>query len=290
MADRVSGNRPLDVLDGRGWGLAGRALGHLASKSRIGGQLYWATAERYYRARCSRDIESYLAPPDPFKVEWVDPDSIRRHTRRQYPPYRDRLERFGKVCAGDWDCREFPEVDPSYDGSPPELFLADRFENSVLYRSLQARFHYDADWEDTPLFAELRRLIREGNRRHVWHGCRSLDEVRDRFQFLDRLYESIRHRGVESQQSLAWRDPKRGVRDWLRNEITVDVGRDGALLLVCGKHRLAIAKLLDVDRVPVLFLVRHPEWMVRRRKALSSPTPSDHPDLRDLPNGTGSDA
>ncbi|MGM0716607.1 MAG: hypothetical protein ACQET5_05390 [Halobacteriota archaeon] len=284
MRGGVPRRRSEDVLDGEIWTLAGRAFSHLAPESRIGDWLYWNAAERYYRARCSAELDSYLVPPDPFKLEWVDPITIRRHTRREYPPWQDRLRRFGEVRAGDWDRRGDPEVDPTYDGPPMDLFIAECFEESVLYRSFRAHFDGGVDWEDTPLFGEVRRLLRAGDRRHVWHGCQSIDEVRDRFRDLDRLYESVRQRGVESQLERVRRDPERGFRDWLRAEITVDVGRDGELLLVCGKHRLAIAKLCSLERVPVLFLVRHPEWMVRRREAIRTPSQTDHPDLRDIPN------
>jgi len=287
MTDGVGRRTVSDALDGAVSGLAGRTLEQLAAKSQLGAKLYWTASERYYRSRCAGDVDAYPSPPDPFKLEWVDPDRIPRHTRRRYPPWKGRARRFGEVRGGEWDRRDRPDVDPAYRGPPPELFVADRFEESVLYRSSEAHFDRGVDWEETPLFADLKRLIRTDDREYeyVWHGCRSVEDVRSRFRYLDGLYDAIRQDGFRSQWEMVLRDPERGFRDWFENEITVDVGRDGELLLVCGKHRLTIAKLLGVDRIPVLFLVRHPEWMARRREALRTPPAADHPDLRDVPTG-----
>lgn len=71
------------------------------------------------------------------------------------------------------------------------------------------------------------------------------------------------------------------------NEIGVNVGRDGTLIWRCyGQHRLILAKLLDVDRVPVQILVRHEQWQRLRDEIRNGePIPdrvSGHPDLRDL--------
>lgn len=50
------------------------------------------------------------------------------------------------------------------------------------------------------------------------------------------------------------------------NEILVDVGRDGELLLVDGRHRLSIAKILGLDEIPVVKHVRHEQWVARSRR------------------------
>lgn len=257
------------------------------AEPRIWPEFHWVLSSRYYRRRCADDVRAYRHPPELFKLAWVDPSAIERHTRRQYPPWRERLRHFGSVLDGDWDRRERPPTDPTYGGPPSDLFIADRFEESVLYRSLEAHFDRHVSWEETQMFAATRRLLAQGGYDHVWHGCRSLSDVHERFRYLDQLYDSIRRSGFKSQRELIEDDPKKGFRHWLRKEITVDVGRDGELLLVSGKHRTAIAKLLDIDRIPVLFLVRHSEWMAHREAAIESDSVTNgggeiHPDLQDL--------
>ncbi|WP_290818576.1 hypothetical protein [Halovivax sp.] len=252
------------------------------SRPRVHPKLHWRLARAYYRRRCANDVAAYDAAPDPFKLERVSPDRIRRHTRREYPPYRDRLALFGAVRGGDWDRRDGPPVDSGYRGPPAELFLADRFEGSVLYRSLEGRFERGVPWEETPLVREVLDLVEESGPDRVWHECETAADVRRRCERLDALYASIRDDGYRSQRARFGTDPSVGFRHCLRHEIAVDVGRDGELLLVCGKHRLAIAKLLGLDAVPVVFLVRHPEWMRRRGDAIGGGVAEPHPDLRDI--------
>ena len=68
-----------------------------------------------------------------------------------------------------------------------------------------------------------------------------------------------------------------------KGEIRVCLGRDGRVVLQRGHHRLAIARLLDVERVPVHVSVRHPQWQARRdRVVLTGSGTGDHPDLEDL--------
>ena len=252
------------------------------SRPRIHPRLHWRLSRAYYRRRCANDVETYEAAPDPFKLEWVSPERIERHTRRTYPPYRDRLELFGAVRDGDWDRRDEPQIDSDYRGPPAELFLADRFENSVLYRSLESHFDRGTPWGETAIVREALDLVERPRPDRVWHECETAADVRRRCERLDALYASIRDEGFRARRELFGADPSIGFRHCLRHEITVDVGRDGELLLVCGKHRLAIAKLLDLDAVPVVFLVRHPSWMEQRAALAGGEEYEPHPDVRDL--------
>jgi hypothetical protein len=71
--------------------------------------------------------------------------------------------------------------------------------------------------------------------------------------------------------------------DAIEREIITDIGRDGELLLVSGKHRLYMAHILELNAVPVAFLVRHANWMRTRQSVLTgNPEPNGHSDLRDL--------
>lgn len=267
--------------DGGAAALLATGFEYAIRRPRLHPRVHWRLASAYYRRRCANDVAAHDPPVDPFKLEWVSPDRIERHTRREYPPYRDRMALFGAVRPGDWDRRDAPPVDPAYDGPPARLFLADRFEDTVLYRSLAAHFEDGVAWEDTELVREALRLVSAPRPDRVWHECRTAADVRRRCRRLDDLYEAMDREGYRSERERLGSDPEVGFRHCLRHEMTVDVGRDGDLLLVCGKHRLAIAKLLGLERVPVVFLVRHGAWM-RRRAELVREGRSDHPDLREL--------
>ncbi|MEM4780716.1 MAG: hypothetical protein QXG03_04030 [Halalkalicoccus sp.] len=269
--------------DGLG-GLSRELAEYCLREPRLSRDAHRRLARAYYGSHTRADRAAYDAPFDPFSIEWVDPRRIERHTRRRYPPYKDREYRFGAVEGGDWDRRERPPVDPEYDGAPADLFVADRFAESTLYRSFEVRFEEGAAWTDTPLYEEACRLLETAPwRRHVWHGCASEAELFERFDRLDALYASISENGVESAYERLDGDPDASFREWVRAEIAVDVGRDGELFLVCGKHRFSCARLAGLRWIPVLFLVRHPEWMAHRdRMYRGAVDGGDHPDLRGL--------
>jgi hypothetical protein len=70
-----------------------------------------------------------------------------------------------------------------------------------------------------------------------------------------------------------------------KDETTVNIGRDGDLLLNTGIGALAAARLLNVQRVPVRIIARHSRWQ-RFRKEIHSLSlekrlyqPMTHPDL-----------
>lgn len=75
-------------------------------------------------------------------------------------------------------------------------------------------------------------------------------------------------------------------------EIIINIGRDGELIFDDGKHRLVLAKALDIEEIPVRVLVRHPEWQRKRRIIKDTDRRArvnesirkyiDHPDLQDI--------
>jgi len=76
------------------------------------------------------------------------------------------------------------------------------------------------------------------------------------------------------------------------DEISVIIDRDGQLLLVEGRHRLSIAKLLKISKVPIRIVARHKKWMdFRKELILFSKNyqkgqlyqPLSHPDLQGIP-------
>ena len=126
--------------------------------------------------------------------------------------------------------------------------------------------------------------------RHRWKGCASESDLQRQFEHLNRLYERLAEDGFHTQRELCRRgriEPK-NILDQLKDEITVDVGRDGQLLFVDGRHRLSIAKLLDVDAVPVVVYARHERWMEERLERLPNPLadPADRTGAESGPSGT----
>lgn len=192
----------------------------------------------------------------------VDPTRIERsviETASTWPQW-------GRVVGGDWD-REW-----------------EPFDERAVARGIRQRFAEGRAWRQTALFdAYVDQLERFGT---AW-GYTSLDAFERRCAEVEALYESIRTRGYRRQRALRGGD--RGATVATRtDEINVDVARDGTLCWrAYGQHRLAMAKVLDVETVPVLVHRRHRGWQDVRERVRSEggefpATVLNHPDLRDV--------
>lgn len=189
---------------------------------------------------------------DPYKNVYVDPASIVLISGKS--PSKRR----GWVCKGTWDLTE------------------KEFMNRTYPAAIRQRFRDGSPWVETPLTEKY-----------------TGDELRARGSEIDDLYGEIQEHGYRSQSELLRESPEvawRGLNDAMHplvNEITVDIGRDGELLWnIGGQHRLAIAKVLDIDAVPVQVFRRHKEWQkIRERARRGEEVPErfrEHPDLQDV--------
>jgi len=202
----------------------------------------------------NRVYPSKYTDADPYKYIIIDPSSIKYTTGEIFSKRR------GWVVNGDWDRN------------------GDTYMDRTFASAIEQRFIEDLDWEETVLADKY-----EGQK--LGKRCATIDS----------LYQSIRKNGYKSQQELLAENPSAawsGLNDAmhpLANEVTVDIGRNGELLWnICGQHRLAIAKILDIDRIPVQVFRRHKQWQtIRDNVRNGEDIPEDfldHPDLEDLLN------
>lgn len=234
---------------------------------------YWRVAPSFHRRRRQRSAGYVDSPTDPFELVHLDPDRITRFTGREFPVWTDRWRKFGAVVDGDWDERALPPVSDSYRGPDPELYLAHRFVETPLHRALRKHFVDDVPWEAIPLVKGLMRNARQ-TEASVWQNCSTTGEIREYCRELDRLYDSMREDGCLPMREVNAREERNMTfRAVMENEILVDVARDGEPLFVSGRHRLSIAKILGLDRVPVAVAVRHPEWVDRHDRLQYSAAP-----------------
>lgn len=187
---------------------------------------------------------------DPYRVLYVDPSAV------EYVSGAAR--RRGWVVGGN------------------TLMTDDRFMDRTRPKAVAQRVSAGRDWEDTTLA-------------DAYDGA----EFAERSARIDELHERIRADGYRSQRRLLETDTDaawEGLNDAMHpiaNEIAVDIGRSGDLLWnMCGQHRLALARVLDIDRVPVQVFRRHQEWQaVRDRARRGEQIPDEHrshPDLADI--------
>jgi hypothetical protein len=231
---------------------------------------YWRVAPWMHERR--RHLSPrYVDPPvDPFRLFLVDPDRITRFTGRPFPPWNTRWQDFGAVVDGDWDRRPFPPIHPSYSGINLSLYLAERFSETRLHRGLVDHFADGVPWQDLDFVTELMDRVRSTDT-VVWQNCTTVPEIRQYCRRLDRLYRDMRDRGCLSMRELNAREGRSMTfRNVMLNEILVDVTRTGEPVFVTGRHRLSLAKILGLDRIPVAVVVRHPEWTTRRESGPSA--------------------
>jgi len=191
---------------------------------------------------------------DPYEVIYVDPNQI-KHISGNH----DKKRR-GWVVDGDWDKN------------------GKRFLDLPIPAAIKEHYMEGKEWEETTLYDHYS----------------DKDSFKEKCQKIENLYDQITANGFHSQKELVRSDPKKAypsvnaTMSPRTNEITIDIGRDGELLWnMLGKHRLSIAKVADVDTVPVLVFTRHRQWEQTRNEYQYSEqnrdTSRQHPDLCHCP-------
>lgn len=244
------------------------------------GQVPRSGVPYYYQFVARRNWQKsgdFVAKPEPFKIINVDPSSIRFVSERRFGYKTDKFLSSARIVGGDWDCSDF-----AFDSKPEFEAFYDRYVN-------------DQDWEEIEHFQNLVEKVESGYRSNRYQ---SVNDVYERFEKYDKLYKKIAKHGYRSKEELADKsgtDPFSNVPStnpqrfkYLYDEVLVNIGRDGELLFCGGHHRLSIAKLLKIKKIPVRVLVRHTGWQQYRDHLYQKP-PSEleelgvsHPDLQDI--------
>ena len=151
----------------------------------------------------------------------------------------------GLIFDGDWDVA---------DKRPIEDYLG-----SYVYSQTVLQFlGQGVDHRETPQYHEMMSCLRRGAIGH-WRlrRCRTAADVDAYFTTMKGTFEAIGRNGYRSQVEL-------GAPDRF-DEIKVFVDRNGELhkLQGAGHHRLAMARLLALNDVPLVVLGVHRRWALR---------------------------
>ena len=120
-----------------------------------------------------------------------------------------------------------------------------------------------------------------------------MDEFLDvRCAYVDELFESIRDEGYRPNFTDSHQIPSGDTGNYTgaqNLEPIVVIGREGEIYWKDGFHRLAIARILSIESIPVHVLVRHRQWQEFRDdihgaadKNGFDETVRTHPDLQDI--------
>ena len=207
------------------------------------------------------------------KVLWINPNRINHYLISKDGKFKI-WKNYGKILNGDWD-KSF-----------------DEFGNMDVYRAFKHRFQKNGEWKETDFYQRVLKEISQGHRK--WE-CKSQEEFDLRLKKIELLYQEIKSNGYKTQKKLY--PPKNllekiGQSGRELDEIAVVINRDGRFLLAEGRHRLSIAKLLNLTSIPVQIIARHKKWVdFKKELTFFSKNyqkgqlyqPLTHPDLRNIP-------
>ena len=215
----------------------------------------WAKAllHRFYRRvlRASITMLQHLRG-DHQGMIYVDPLLI-THTVNRYDRTlkRNAVWHFGTVAGGDWDI----------DGIPIQEF-------GHIYSILKERIANGLDYDEIPEFRENLERIERGD---TPDNCSSEEQYRAKYVRFEHLCKKIKSEGYKTQNELGYQSKEELRTGHPFNEILVQVGRRGNLLFEKGIHRLAIAQVLKLPKIPVIITRRHAEWVAKKNEGRYCP-------------------
>jgi len=206
---------------------------------------------------------------DPFKIIWIEPKQIQYVTGEieynydpdtphldHFKPLFSGIDSFGGVRGGDWDTHE------------------DEFTGIWEYKAINQWYIDDIPWQETNFFNKHLELIEEHGRSYK---CNSKEELLEKCKRYENLLNDIKESGFKTQRKQGILKPHK--------EITVNIGRNGEFLFTGGgRHRLSIAKVLNLEKIPIIVRVRHRLWQELRDEIHNNGLPEGYEDLRDHPD------
>lgn len=223
------------------------------------------------------------AAPDPYQLIEVSPSQIQHWTDHRM---RSAIwfSRYGtQIVSGDWE-RKYLRSEPSQT----------RYQK--MFDSLQSRLVEGDPWEETEIYDYILENA---------HSFKYDPEYVDtRLENLERVYRDMRENGYKTQREIQQEGTSPIPADASHHEIpshappeihevAVAITREGEFCwFFAGHHRLMLAKIAEVDRMPVRVVVRHNEWQKIRVEVANADSRSelseeakmhlDHPDISPL--------
>jgi len=134
-------------------------------------------------------------------------------------------------------------------------------KHDIRYNSLVNRYRHGMSWENTDVYKMAEKHIDSGQKK--WRVS-SKKELVKRCEEIDQIYKLIKKEGYLSQSELykddnnIQRHIRRVGQATVPNEIRIAIDRDGNVLRVSnGMHRLAIAKIQKINKMPALIQLIH---------------------------------
>ncbi len=197
------------------------------------------------------------------KIYWVNPKKIQYISKIRV----NNWYYYSRILEGDWDLLTIP------------------FEDISIYQAFKQRFKEGKKWEDTEYYQQILNII--------FNGRLDKEKCDEMFRKFELLYYEIKRNGYKLKRELSSSKSRFAKFDiqTILDDISVDIDRDGQLLVIHGKHRLSIAKLCDIPKIPIIIIKRHKKWMEFRYNLIyyfrshnkKHFQGLNHPDLKNIP-------
>ena len=194
--------------------------------------------------------QRYSYVPDPMKIIWINVEDI-------YGWYRGNKYREitfpGQIKGGDWSRKV----------TPKDIML----QKSNKYQGVVEHFKQGLPWMETSLFKNHYALKLSEN---------ELKKKAEQYTAThDKLYHDLKNNGF-----------KVPTKENIIAPIYICIGPEGEILwTVDGNHRLFMAMILEINKIPVMILKRHEKWQLIRDKVIAGKDEklfsrfSKHPDI-----------
>ena len=186
---------------------------------------------------------SLFLPKSPGILEayWVSVDAVMKSTLNVYVDFQGENAYTG-ICGGRWD------------------LYTSGWSEYPLYQAMTARFNKDIQWEETRYYNFCSQKLK--NNKEVWNGCTTIEDLDKRCEEVDKLYDNIRNNGYTPWYNRQDRNNKIRVgNSYVPDELFIGIGRHGKLIrLENGRHRLMIAKILGISKIPAVVTLIHDEY------------------------------
>jgi len=210
----------------------------------------------------------YRNPTHPTDLLYIQPSAIDKYTHK-VSKYRG----LGQIKGGTWDT-DWKKLSENW-----------------KYAGLIERFEEGKKWEDTQYVRiPNQKFFTEGKIKDGYDNAE--DFIEYRCSYVDSLYESMKREGYKPNTDNVHSDfPSQDQRSESRMqslEPLVCIDRKGKIILRDGFHRITIAQIIGIDKIPVHVLCRHKLWQIKKDKFLAGGLDSNsaehdqvenHPDL-----------
>lgn len=190
----------------------------------------------FYRVRMPfiRQQTSHMGPL------WIDPFSLKHRTTSRFMVHllqhlrKKKLKQHAPyIVGGKWD----------------KALM--RLEDMDSHYAFFQKYAGILDFRKTDYYQRVSRIYESGGRKNE---SRTIDDWERRVaKTYDAIFESIKKNGFKTQEELSG---PYGIAE----EIAVCVDRNGEFLFLNGKHRLAMAMALKLEKIPVALVAVHRIW------------------------------